>query len=88
MTTAQPFDPVPFQAFEQRGWERAAKHYGDAFGALTRQTAPAMLDAVGLAGHERLLDVACGPGFIAAAAADRAAPRATMCGSAATSSGL
>jgi len=73
MTTAQPFDPVLFQAFEQRGWERAAEHYGDAFGALTRQTAPAMLDAVVLARHHRLLDVACGPGFIAAAAADRGA---------------
>jgi len=73
MTTTQPFDPVPFQAFEQRGWERAAEYYGDAFGGLTRQTAPAMLDAVGLAGDERLLDVACGPGFIAAAAADRGA---------------
>ena len=73
MTTAQPFDPVPFQAFEHGGWERAAEHYGDAFGALTMQTAPAMLDAVGLARHERLLDVACGPGFIAAAAAGRGA---------------
>ena len=58
-----------FHDFEQAGWERAAEFYGDAFGALTAQTAPALLEAVGAARGKRLLDVACGPGFIAGAAA-------------------
>jgi ubiquinone/menaquinone biosynthesis C-methylase UbiE len=64
---------LSFHDFEHAGWERAAAHYGDAFGALTIQSAQALLDAVGAAGGTRLLDVASGPGFIAAAAADRGA---------------
>jgi SAM-dependent methyltransferase len=58
-----------FHDFEQAGWERAAEFYGDAFGSLTAQTAPALLEAVGAARGARLLDVASGPGFIAGAAA-------------------
>jgi SAM-dependent methyltransferase len=72
MTSANP-DPQAFHDFEQTGWERAAEFYGDAFGALTSQTAGPMLDAVGASTGTRLLDVACGPGFIAGAAADRGA---------------
>jgi SAM-dependent methyltransferase len=73
MTTARPFDVAAFQQFEQMGWERAAEHYDGAFGALTIQTAGPMLDAVDSSPGARLLDVACGPGFIAAAAARRGA---------------
>ena len=58
-----------FHDFEQAGWERAAEFYGDAFGSLTAQTAPTLLEAVGAARGGRLLDVASGPGFIAGAAA-------------------
>jgi SAM-dependent methyltransferase len=58
-----------FHDFEQAGWERAAEFYGDAFGPLTAQTAPALLEAVRAAPGTRLLDVASGPGFIAGAAA-------------------
>lgn len=64
-------DTAEFHAFEQSGWERAAEFYGDAFGALTAQTAPALLDAVAAGAGTRLLDVASGPGYIAAAAAQR-----------------
>jgi SAM-dependent methyltransferase len=73
MTTTQPFDPTPFQRFEQTGWEQAAAFYGDAFGGLTVQTAGPLLDAVGVEPGVRLLDVATGPGFIAAAATARGA---------------
>src|SRR3984893_5601278 len=62
-----------FHDFEHAGWERASEYYGDAFGALTPQTAGALLDAVGASSGTRLLDVATGPGFIAAAAAARGA---------------
>jgi SAM-dependent methyltransferase len=62
-----------FRDFEQTGWERAAEFYGDAFGALTAQTAAALLDAAGVAAGTRVLDVASGPGFIAGAAAGRGA---------------
>jgi SAM-dependent methyltransferase len=62
-----------FHEFEHAGWERASAHYGDAFGALTIQAAPYLLDAVGASAGTRLLDVATGPGFIAGAAAARGA---------------
>src|SRR4051812_24363420 len=62
-----------FHDFEQAGGERAAAFYGDAFGGLTAQTAPALLDAARVARGARVLDVASGPGFIAREAAGRGA---------------
>jgi SAM-dependent methyltransferase len=62
-----------FHDFEQAGWERAADHYGDAFGSLTSQTIPALLLAAGVGKGTRLLDVASGPGYVAAEAARRGA---------------
>jgi SAM-dependent methyltransferase len=58
-----------FHAFEQSGWQRAADRYGDAFGGLTSQTIPPLLNAVGVKPGTHLLDVASGPGYVAAAAA-------------------
>jgi SAM-dependent methyltransferase len=63
-------EPGSFHDFEQQGWERAADHYGDAFGSLTSQTIPALLNAAGVKPGTRVLDVASGPGYLAAAAAD------------------
>jgi SAM-dependent methyltransferase len=62
-------DPTAFHAFEQSGWQRAADHYGDAFGPLTSQTIAPLLGAIGVKPGTRLLDVASGPGYVAAAAA-------------------
>jgi ubiquinone/menaquinone biosynthesis C-methylase UbiE len=60
-----------FRDFEHSGWERAAGQYDQCFGELTMQSAVSLLDAVGAAPGLRLLDVACGPGYVAAAAARR-----------------
>ena len=68
-----PIDPKAFHQFEHAGWERAAAFYGDAFGALTAQTAEPLLDAAGVSAGTRVLDVASGPGFITGAAAARGA---------------
>ena len=73
MTSTDPIDPVAFRAFEHAGWQRAAEHYPDAFGSLTSQTIASLLDAVRLEPGTKLLDVASGPGFVAAAAAERGA---------------
>jgi len=62
-----------FRDFEHAGWQRAAAFYGDAFGGLTSEVAPALLDAAVVQSGRRVLDVAAGPGFIAAAAAARGA---------------
>lgn len=61
---------VSFHDFEQAGWERAAEYYGDAFGSLTAQTIKPLLVAAGVTSGTRVLDVATGPGSVAAAAAE------------------
>jgi SAM-dependent methyltransferase len=66
-------DPEAFHAFEQSGWERASAHYENAFGTLTPQAAGPLLDAAHVSAGRRVLDVATGPGPIAAAAAARGA---------------
>jgi ubiquinone/menaquinone biosynthesis C-methylase UbiE len=66
-------DPVAFQAFEHAGWQRAARGYDDAFGSLTRQAIDPLLDAAQVRAGARVLDVASGPGYAAAAAAQRGA---------------
>jgi len=74
MTTRQLDDNRrAFHDFEHAGWDNAAEHYADTFGDLTRQTAGALLDAAGVGPHRCVLDVACGPGFVAEAAHNRGA---------------
>lgn len=73
MPDAPPIDPDAFRAFEHAGWERAAAHYRRSFGDLTGQATLPLLDAVGAGPGMRLLDVACGPGALSAAAAVRGA---------------
>ncbi len=72
--------PVPqsataeaFHAFEHAGWQGAARRYDDAFGSLTRQAIDPLLDAAQVRAGARVLDVASGPGYVAAAAAQRGA---------------
>jgi SAM-dependent methyltransferase len=66
-------DAEAFRTFEHDGWQRAAEHYVGAFGTVTPQTIAPLLDAAGAAPATRVLDVATGPGFVAAAAAARGA---------------
>ena len=62
---------VDFSALEHQGWERVAQPYHTYFGDLTTQSNPAMLDALRIGRGARFLDVASGPGYLAAAAARR-----------------
>ena len=64
-------DSGAFHKFEHAGWERAATEYDRRFGELTMQSVESLLDAAGAAPGLRLLDVACGPGYVSAAAARR-----------------
>jgi ubiquinone/menaquinone biosynthesis C-methylase UbiE len=52
--------------------ERVAEEYDRRFGELTSQSIAPLLDAAGAAAGVQLLDVACGPGYVAAAASRRA----------------
>jgi len=57
-----------FKNFEHTGWERVADKYDEAWTSLTTQFAQPLLAAVGMKPGMRLLDLACGPGNITAAA--------------------
>jgi ubiquinone/menaquinone biosynthesis C-methylase UbiE len=65
--------PVDFSTFEHEGWERVARPYHEYFGDLTTQSNGAMLQALRIHRGVRFLDVASGPGYLAAAAARRGA---------------
>jgi SAM-dependent methyltransferase len=67
-----------FTRFEHEGWERAAPAYERGFLPLTRQAIEPLLDAAAVRAGTRLLDLACGPGELAGAAAKRGA-RVTGC---------
>jgi SAM-dependent methyltransferase len=64
----------PFAELERSGWERAAANYEECW-SDTELFVDALLDAARVGAGTRLLDVACGPGFVSeAAAARRATP--------------
>lgn len=60
-----------FKEFESEGWQRQAPNYDDRAGRMTREAVPPLLDAVGARPGLRLLDVCCGPGYLAAEAVAR-----------------
>jgi ubiquinone/menaquinone biosynthesis C-methylase UbiE len=66
-------DQDDFTVFEHEGWEHVVQPYQDDFERLTTQSNVPLLDALGVSNGTRFLDVATGPGFLAAAAASRGA---------------
>jgi SAM-dependent methyltransferase len=65
------FDPQAVREFEHRGWEKAAARYGATFARATEGFVEPLLDAVAVGPGRHVLDLACGPGLVAAAAARR-----------------
>jgi ubiquinone/menaquinone biosynthesis C-methylase UbiE len=70
------FDPHGIRAFERASWQRVAADYGDTFAAATRGFVEPLLDAAAVGAQMRVLDVCCGPGLVARAAAARGASAA------------
>jgi SAM-dependent methyltransferase len=67
-------DADAFNEFERRGWaENSSEAYDRVFGPITRRVVEELLDAAGVGSHTRTLDLATGPGYVAAAARDRGA---------------
>ena len=66
-------EPEAFREFEHAGWETIPKEYHQAFGNLTTQTIGPLLDSVRVTSGTKFLDIASGPGYVAAAAAKRGA---------------
>jgi SAM-dependent methyltransferase len=58
-----------FHDFEHAQWEGAVDAYHAGWGGLTAQAIPPVLDVLDVAADTRLLDVASGPGYLAAQAA-------------------
>src|ERR1700745_3200399 len=58
----------PFSRFEHEGWERVAHKYDSVWSSLTRQFIPHLISAAQVLPGISVLDVACGPGYVSAAA--------------------
>jgi ubiquinone/menaquinone biosynthesis C-methylase UbiE len=70
---ATEIDVDAFVEFEATGYTRVADEYDRHFGQLTTRVAEPLLDAAGAGSGLRVLDVATGPGHMAARAAARGA---------------
>jgi SAM-dependent methyltransferase len=72
---AAEIDVEGFRAFEQAGWESVGKavKYESAWGPITRRTVGPLLEVAGVRPDSHVLDVATGPGYVAAAASRRGA---------------
>jgi len=57
-----------FARFEQEGWQRVADKYDSVWSPLTRQFIPLLLGDASVSAGMLALDVACGPGYVSAAA--------------------
>jgi SAM-dependent methyltransferase len=66
-------DPDAFNAFEAAGWEQRARDYDRFLGSITTRLVDPLLDAAAVETGTRVLDVATGPGYVAARAAQRGA---------------
>ncbi len=64
-----------FTTFEHAGWSDASivQGYHKQLSEVTRQTIPELLASTGVRAGDRVLDVACGGGYVAAAARERGA---------------
>ncbi len=63
--------PDKFTEFEYDGWQQSAQQYHASFGSLTNQTIAPLLDAAQAKPGSKILDVATGPGYVAAEAQKR-----------------
>jgi SAM-dependent methyltransferase len=66
-------DADAFNAFEAEGWEGVAGSYHRFWGTVTANVCGPLLDAARVGPGTRTLDVATGPGYVAALAAERGA---------------
>ena len=73
MTPEPAIDIEAFKKFEREGYSRVAQGYDQATASVTSQVNDAILDAVEAGPGTALLDVACGPGWLSAAAVKRGA---------------
>lgn len=73
MTVEVSREPERFSEFERTGWEANIAGYDQAFGSVAGQAVEPMLDAAYVGQGTKVLDLCCGPGFLAAGAMRRGA---------------
>jgi len=73
MTDDTVIDHETYKQFERTGFSREAEGYNKATAPVTSQVNDAILDVVGAGRGTRVLDVACGPGWLSTAAVERGA---------------
>lgn len=66
-------DADAFRGFEAAGWEEKAAPYHRFFGRITARAIEPLLDAARVGAGTSVLDIATGPGYVAARAANRGA---------------
>lgn len=64
---------LSFKEFEHQAWQIAVDQYDASFSRLTQQMIPAIVNALDIRKGVHFLDVACGPGYLAAAAHQKGA---------------
>jgi ubiquinone/menaquinone biosynthesis C-methylase UbiE len=64
---------LSFKEFEHQAWQIAVDQYDASFSRLTQQMIPAIIHALDIQKGMHFLDVACGPGYLAAAAHQKGA---------------
>ena len=57
-----------FARFEHESWQRVADKYDSVWSSLTRQFIPSLLKDANVSSGMLVLDIACGPGYVSAAA--------------------
>jgi SAM-dependent methyltransferase len=68
------YDAAAFDAYEEVGWTtKDAAAYDELAGRVTSRVADPLLDVVGVGRGTKVLDIATGPGYVAARAAERGA---------------
>jgi len=73
MASSSATDLEAFRSAEHAGWQAKVAAYDRYWSPLTTALGERLLDAAGVGPAKRVLDVACGPGRVAAAAAARGA---------------
>jgi ubiquinone/menaquinone biosynthesis C-methylase UbiE len=63
--------PQLFHNFEYQGWQKSVAQYHTCFGILTNQSIEQLLNSVNTIAGIKLLDIATGPGYVAAIAHQR-----------------
>jgi ubiquinone/menaquinone biosynthesis C-methylase UbiE len=62
-----------FHQLEYEGWQRVAGFYKDTWATLTTRFISLLVNAIRIGAGMKVLDVACGPGYVANAAAEKGA---------------